>query len=189
VPRPALSLAAVAALTAATGCGADRVTPPDISRPYSTAGPAQREFPQAGISFQAPADWRFDPGQQPLVASTSSGSATIAIWRYPRTEDLPRDDVELDQADGALQQAAKARDESFRVQQSRRVRVDGARGIQLLGTERVAEQERRVRSTHVYAKGAEYVIDTYAAPRDFDTVDRTIFQPLVRTFKIDPPRR
>jgi hypothetical protein len=188
VPRPLLPLVAVAAALMTTGCGADRLTAPDASRPYSTEGPAQREFPQQGISFQAPADWRFDTGEAPLVATTSSGTATIAIWRYPRSEPLPRDDVALDQADGALQQAAKTRDESFRVQQSRRVRVDGARGIQLLGTERVAGRERRVRSTHVYAKGAEYVVDTYAAPRDFDVVDRTIFQPLVRSFKIDPPR-
>jgi hypothetical protein len=188
VPRTALSLAAVVALLSSSGCGADRVTPPDASRPFSTEGPAQRAFPQAGVRFQAPADWRFDAGEAPLVASTSSGTATIAIWRYPRTEPLPRDDIALDQADGALQQAARSRDESFRVQQSRRVRVDGAGGIQLVGTERVAGRERQVRSTHVYAKGAEYVVDTYAAPRDFAVVDRTIFRPLVRSFKIDPPR-
>ena len=189
MPRLAttLSLAALAAL-GATGCGAERVDVPDASRPYTIEGPAQRAFPVAGVSFQAPADWRFDVGQAPLVATTSSGSATIAIWRYPRTEPLPREDFALDQADGALQTAAKTRDETFRVQQSRRVKVDGARGIQLVGIETVAGAERQVRSTHVYAKGAEYVIDQYARTRDFPLIDRTVFQPLVRSFKIDPPR-
>jgi hypothetical protein len=186
VSRPALTAALAATLVA--GCGADRVDVPDVSRPFTVEGPAVRAFPAAGVSFQAPADWRFDVGKDPLVATTSSGSATIAIWRYPRTEPLPRDDIALDQADGALQQAATARDKDLRVQQSRRVKVDGARGIQLVGTEQVAGRERQVRSTHVYAKGAEYVIDTYASPRDFTVIDRTVFQPLVRTFKIDPPR-
>jgi hypothetical protein len=45
-----------------------------------------------------------------------------------------------------------------------------------------------VRSTHVYAKGAEYVIDAYVAPRDFANVDRVVFRPLVRSVKIDPPQ-
>jgi hypothetical protein len=186
VPRPALTAALVALLAA--GCGAERVDVPDVARPYTIEGPAVRAFPAAGVSFQAPADWRFDVGKEPLVATTSSGSATIAIWRYPRTEPLPRDDIALDQADGALQDAATTRDENLRVQQSRRVKVDGARGVQLVGIEQVAGRERQVRSTHVYAKGAEYVIDTYAATRDFALIDRTVFQPLVRTFKIDPPR-
>ena len=186
MPRPALTAALLATLAA--GCGADRLDTPDASRPYTIEGPTERAFPAAGVSFEAPGDWRFDPGKAPLVATTSSGTATIAIWRYPRTEALPRDDIALDQADGALREAAKARDENLRVQQSRKVRVDGARGIQLVGIEQVAGRERQVRSTHVYAKGAEYVIDTYAGLRDFALVDRTVFQPLVRTFKIDPPR-
>jgi hypothetical protein len=45
-----------------------------------------------------------------------------------------------------------------------------------------------VRSTHVFAKGAEFVVDAYAAPRDFALIDRTIFQPLVKSLKIDPPK-
>ena len=186
VSRPALTAALAATLVA--GCGADRLATPDASRPYTIEGPALREFPAAGVSFQAPADWRFDLGTEPLVATTSSGTATVAIWRYPRTEPLPRDGVALDQADGALRQAVKTRDERFRVQRSRRVRVDGAGGIQLVGIGQVAGRERQVRSTHVYAKGAEYVIDTYAATRDFALMDRTVFRPLVRSFKIDPPR-
>jgi hypothetical protein len=45
-----------------------------------------------------------------------------------------------------------------------------------------------VRSTHVYAKQAEVVVDAYVAPRDFVNVDREVFRPLVRSLKIDPPR-
>ena len=67
------------------------------------------------------------------------------------------------------------------------MKVDGARAVELVGTEKVNGRTRRVRSTHVYAKGAEFVIDAYAAPRDFDVVDQSIFQPLIRSTKIDPP--
>jgi hypothetical protein len=190
VRRPAPALLTTTALAAllGAGCGADRVKTPDVSRPFSTGGLAQRAYPAAGVTFQAPADWPFDPGKAPLVASTSSGSATIAVWRYPRTEPLPRGEAALTAAEDALQQAAQARDETFRVQQVRRVRIDGARAIQLVGTERVGSTERQVRSTHVYAKGAEFVIDAYAAPRDFAPFDQAVFQPLLRTVKIDPPR-
>lgn len=186
--RAAHITTALTATAALAGCGADRVDVPDPSRPYSTGGVADREFPAAGVKFRAPADWGFDAGQAPLVASTSSGSATIAIWRYPRTEPLPRDDDAFDAAEQALQDAAKTRDAQFRLQEAKRVRVDGARGIELLGTERVNGRERRVRSTHIYAKGAEIVVDAYAAPRDFPLIDRSIFHPLVDSMKIDPPQ-
>ena len=183
----ALALASAAAVLTA-GCGAARLEAPDPSRPFSTGGTAVREFPVEGLRFAAPADWSFDRGQPPLVASATSGSATIAIWRYPRTEPLPRTDAELDAAGRALQDAARTRDRTFEKQVARRIRVDGARAVELVGTERVNGRPRRVRSTHVYAKGAEFVIDAYAAPRDFDIVDQSIFQPLIRSTKIDPPR-
>lgn len=185
--RPAALLCSVAAVLTTAGCGADRVTAPDASRPFSTGGTAPRAFPAAGVKFTAPADWQFDPGQAPLVASATSGSATIAIWRYERAEPLPRSDGALDDAGRALQGAAKTRDNTFSKQIARRVKVDGARAVELVGTEKVNGQVRRVRSTHVYAKGAEFVIDAYAAPRDFDVVDQSIFQPLIRSTKIDPP--
>ena len=185
--RPVPVLCALAALLA-SGCGAGRVEPPDPSIPFTTGGTAVREYPAVGVRFTAPADWPFTAGQAPLVASTSSGSATIAVWRYPRTEPLPRERAALDAARTALEEAARTRDASFALQRSRRVRVDGAPGIEVVGTERVGGRERRVRSTHVYAKGAELVVDAYAAERDFPVVDRAIFRALVRSLKIDPPR-
>jgi len=146
------------------------------------------EYPDAGVRFQAPGGWPFERGRSPLVASAASGTATVAVWRYPRSEPLPRDEAALEAAREALVDAAKSRDPRFALERSRRVEVDGAPGVELLGTESVAGYERRVRSTHVYAKGAEFVIDAYAAPRDFAAVDPEVIRPLVRSFKIDPPR-
>jgi len=177
---------AAAALTA--GCGRDRLEPPDPARPASALDPAERRYPAAGLRFEAPDDLTFDAGQAPLVASTASGSASIAIWRYPRTEPLPRSEAALDAAADALVDAIKRRDPSFeQVGEVRRVRVDGARGLEVLGTQRVLGRVRRVRSTHLYAKQAEVVVDAYSAPRDFAGADRALFGPLVDSLKIDPP--
>jgi hypothetical protein len=188
VPRPVtLPLACAAALLGA-GCGAERVQPPDPSRPFAIEPPVRRAFPEAGLRFRAPGDLAFGAGRAPLVTSASTGTATIAIWRYPRSEPLPRDDAALAAAREALVRAARTRDATFDLDRSRRVRIDGAPGIELVGSERVAGRDRRVRSTHVYAKGAEVVVDAYAAPRDFAVVDRAIVGPLLRSLKLDPPR-
>jgi hypothetical protein len=186
IRRPA-ALPALLALLAA-GCGAERREPPDPARPFATGAPAERLFPSAGVRFRAPSDLRFERGAPPLVATASTGTATVAIWRYPRTEPLPRDDTALDDAREALEGAAKTRDGSFDLDQSRRVRIDGAPGVQLLGAERVAGRPRRVRSTHLYANRAEVVVDAYAAPQDFAAVDRRLVRPLLRSLKLDRPR-
>lgn len=183
-----MTLACAAVVLAATGCGRERLQAPDPSLPFSTLVPEQRVYPAAGVRFDAPADWTFTAGSAPLVTTASNGTATIAVWRYARTEPLPRGPAALSAARDELERAAKVRDATFKLQSARRVRVDGAPAVQLVATQRVAGQERRVRSTHVYAKGAEFVIDAYTAPPVFDIVDRRIFRPLVASFRIDPPR-
>ena len=186
MPRVLLTAVALAAVLTA-GCGRDRLEPPDPSRPASALRDAERSYPEVGLRFMAPDDWTFEPGRAPLVTSTADGTATIAVWRYPRTETLPREKADLDAAQDALVDAARQRDPRFELDEARQTEVDGAPAIVVLGTQQVAEQERRVRSTHVYAKGAEVVVDAYAAPRDFAKVDRAVFRPLVRSLKIDPP--
>jgi hypothetical protein len=180
-------LLATAALLAA-GCGAARVEPPDPAQPFATSAPSPREFPAAGIRFRAPGDLPFEPSDAPpLVTATSTGTATIAVWRYQRSEPLPRSDTALQDAETALRDAVRTRDPQFEVDRVRRVKVDGAPALQVLGTGRVAGRERRMRSTHVYAKGHEIVVDTYAAPEHFAFADEAIFAPLLRSVKIDPP--
>ncbi len=180
---PILALAALAA-----GCGAERVATPDVTRPVTDGPRAAVAFPAAGLKFDAPRAWRFTEWDAPLVATTSSGTATIAIWRYPRTEPLPRDEPALDAAEEALLGAIRTRDPRFEERGVRRVEIDGAPGIQVVGDQTIAGRPRRVRSTHVYAKEAEYVVDAYAPPEQFAAVDRSVFRPLLRTLKIDPPR-
>jgi hypothetical protein len=185
-PTAALGLAMLAVLTA--GCGRERLQPSDTVTPARPAGTTRQAFPQAGLFFERPANWAFQEGRPPMVASAISGTATVALWRYLRSEPLPRDDAALDAAEEALVAAEEARDGSFALDEARRVEVDGAPAIEVLGTETVAEGRRRVRSTHVYAKGAEVVVDAYAPAEEFERVDAEVFGPLVESLKIDPPQ-
>ena len=168
------------------GCGRERISAPDTIRPATPTGSAAEEFPQAGVFLERPGNWPFVPGKAPLVAAASSGTATVALWRYLRSEPLPRDDAELESAQRALEDAARARDPSFVVEEGRRLEVDGEAAIQLMGTETVAGQKRTVRSTHVYAEGAEIVLDAYAPEQEFARVDREVFAPMVESLRIEP---
>ena len=183
VAAPVLSVCLLVTL----GCGRERIAPPDTVRPATPAGIEPEEFPEVGLFLDRPGNWPFVPGRAPLVASASSGTATVALWRYLRSEPLPRDETALEAAQSALEDAARNRDPSFVVEEGRRLEVDGAPAIQLLGTETVAGQKRRVRSTHVYAKGSEVVLDAYAPEQDFERVDDEVFTPMVESLRIDPP--
>jgi hypothetical protein len=180
---------AAAFLVSATvaGCGRERIEPPDTVRPAAPVGTAQEAFPKDGLFLERPGNWPFRPGRPPLVASTSNGTATIALWRYLRSEPLPRERSAIETAQASLEQAVKARDPSFALERSSRLEVDGAPAIELRGTETIEGRKRRVRSTHVFAKAAEVVLDAYAAPEDFDRVDGEVFERVARSLRIDPP--
>src|SRR4029077_16710732 len=87
VRRPFIALLLAALVTA--GCGRDRLAAPDPDRPFTTGQLTAVQYPAAGLQLAAPTDWGFGSGAAPLVAQTSSGNATMAIWRYPRTEPVP----------------------------------------------------------------------------------------------------
>jgi hypothetical protein len=188
VRRPiAATACTVSAVVTLTGCGRDRIEPPETLRPAPPAGSAPESFPQAGVRLDRPGNWPFAAGRPPLVASASSGTATVALWRYLRSEPLPRGGSQLDDAETALEGAAKTRDPTFALDETKRLRVDGEPAIQLLGDETVAGQKRRVRSTHVYAEGAEIVLDAYAPANEFARLDRDVFAPMIRSLRIGAP--
>ena len=186
--RPVVLLALVLAAPALAGCGRDRLATPDLERPAEPGPPARAAFPKAGLVFQRPSAWRFEPGSDPLVVRGSSGTAVVAVWRYLRAEPLPRERAALEDARGTLEDALKTRDTTFTLDSSRITKVDGAPAIEVLGTQTIAGQRRKVRSLHAYAKGAEVVVDAFAAEQDFRGMDRAVFRPLMRSLKIDPPQ-
>ena len=169
------------------GCGNQQGRPPDVSAPVRPAGATAVTFATQGIGFAAPGGWHVRAGTAPLVATVQSGTALIAIWRYPRAEPLPATRGQLAQARDLLLQAAKARDASFVAAKSAITRVRSHPAIQVRGTETVSGRPRTVRSTHVYAFGAEVVVDAYAPASVFGQVDREAFVPLVRSLKLRAP--
>jgi hypothetical protein len=183
--RPALTLIAAAALLA--GCGNERPPAPDVKTPGGPVGTTAARYPKQGITFTAPGGWRLTPGAAPLVATVQTGQATVAVWRYPRGEALPRSQAQLRAARDALLAAAKARDPTFDALKSSTIRVAGAPAVQVRATETIDGHARMVRSTHVYKHGAEVVVDSYAPAKDFRRVDAQVFRPLLRTLRITRP--
>jgi hypothetical protein len=185
--RPLTALTVTAAV-ALTGCGNRRAAVPDTATAGPPLGTNAAGYPQAGLRFGAPAGWHVEPGHSPLVTTITTGRAAIAVWRYPRTEPLPATTRALEQAKSALLAAAKARDATFAPQDARATRVDGRGAVEVRGTETVEGARRAVRSTHVFAFGAELVVDASAPPRDFARVDRQVFGPLLRSLRVSRPR-
>lgn len=182
------ALAPLALLAAAlAGCGNQRAKPPTVTGVAPAYGFIPVSLPQQGLSFERPRQWRYAAGTPPLLATMTSGLVTIAVWRYPRSEPLPRTQAQLDAARDALVAAAKARDPSFRVIKAKGTRAAHQPAVVIVADETVAGQPRRVRSTHVYAVGAEYVVDAYAPPEQYAQVEDPIFRRVVRTLRVSRP--
>ena len=184
-PTAAISLT-LASLVAA-GCGNERQRAPDVTGTQKPAKATRVAYPAGGVSLAAPPNWYRVAGNRPLVAFIVSGPAIVAVWRYPRKEPLPSAKSELEQAQANLSDAVHARDRSVRIESTKVVDVNGVRGVQLMATERISGQPRRVRSTHLFDRRAEIVIDAYAPPGDFTQLDGLVFQPLLRSLRLRAP--
>jgi hypothetical protein len=184
--------AALAALTltlagALAGCGNEPSEPPVVTTPREAFGWVDYGVPDQGVTFQRPTAWRITPGNPPLLATISSGLATISVWRYPRNESLPTTPEELEVAKDALVAAALAKDPSFKVIKAKGTRAAHHPAVVIIADETVSGQPRRVRSTHIYAASSEVVIDAFAPADQYAKVEDGIIIPLVRTFKITTP--
>ena len=181
--RPlALSLG-VLALALLGGCGYSRTRPPALTRIQPAGGVREVNYLHNTLQFYAPDNWAMETGSAPRVVTLGSGPALITIWRYPRSprQPLPASIPALQQARSALVAAARARDPTFRVISSVVVVLGGVPGVELDALETVRGQVRRVRSAHLYAGGAEIVVDELAPEDLFHAVDRAVFSPLLHS--------
>ena len=183
-----VTLAALLCAALLAGCGETRSRAPGVTAPQPPTAPKGQFFPSAGVRFRAPENWRVQAGQAPLVATVASGQAIVAVWRYPRTEILPRSKTALRKARARLIQASRKRDPRLRLVGSRLTRVDHAPAIVLVAQEIIAGQVRLVRSTHVFADGAEVVVDAYAPPAAFPGANQAVFGPLVASLRLAKPK-
>ncbi|MFL5846125.1 MAG: hypothetical protein ACJ762_15670 [Solirubrobacteraceae bacterium] len=184
----AAALACLLTIAAAlAGCGNDPEKPPVVTTPKDAFGWVDYGAPGQGVTWQRPSAWRITPGDAPLLATMSSGLATISVWRYPRNEALPETVAELESAKDALVAAATARDPSFKVIKAKGTRAAHHPAVVIIADETIAGQPRRVRSTHIYAASSEVVIDAFSPADQYPKVEEGIIVPLVRTFKITTP--
>lgn len=181
-------IAVLLALAALAGCGRERTPVPETGGPGQRLGDNPLSNPAAGYRLIAPAGWVVAAGEPPLVSTISSGPVIVSIFRFARSEPLPKAKDQLDHAITDLIAAAKARNPSFEAIRSARVRVDGRAAIQVRGTQTISGHQRAVRSTHVFAFGGELVIDMLAPVDGFKTVDSVYFRPLLRSLRLSAPK-
>lgn len=184
--RPLLALAVLFACVAA-GCGNARTDPPETQVPDPPQGERVDRYPAAGITYTAPGNWPQIQPQGLRVGGIQNKRATLAIWRYGRSEPLPDTDAELREVERLLIDRVELRDPTFELEKSTRLRRGGARAVELVGRQTVAGLPYGVRSSHVYFAGNEIVFDGYAPPEHFARVDATVFVPVLESLRLTRP--
>ena len=186
-PLAAASIALALAACAA-GCGNERQDAPRVPQAASPSGKRTERLVRYGVTFTHPRNWSNSGGRAPQLASVSSGRAIVTLWRYRRVERLPRSDGDLVRARKALVAAARGRDKTLRIVSARGLRLDGVPAVEIVANEKIGLVRRKVRSTHLYAHGAELVVDAYAPAGEFARLDREAFVPLLRSLRLTQPR-
>ena len=181
-------VALVSAGALLAGCGNSRTPVPSVFAPAAPSSLARLTFPSVGVSFKVPTNWTRATDTPPLIGTFSSGTAVIALWRYPHNGPVPADAGAAAHARTALLNAARARDRSLILNRSKLTTIDGAQAVVLDATETISGQRRRVRSFHLFVRGAEIVLDEYAPPAVFHAVDHEVFSPLNHSLALLRPK-
>jgi hypothetical protein len=169
------------------GCGEQRTRPPDLTHAVKPLCCVDAHLRTEGISYRRPRNWAELPPEGPLVGGVTSRTATVAVWRYLRTEPLPRDRAALERVQTLLLDRVRQRNPTFTLRHAEVTRLGGAPGIELVGTQTAAGYAYDVRSAHLFKDGAEIVVDAYAPTADFPRLDREVFRPLLASLKLTQP--
>jgi hypothetical protein len=178
-------IAAAAVLLA--GCGERRTRPPDLTHAQAPQCCVHTVLRGQGISYRRPRNWAQLAAEGSLAGGVTSRAATVAVWRYPRTEPLPRDRAALEEVETLLLDRVRQRNPTFTLQKSEIVRIGGAPAIELVGSQTASGFGYDVRSAHVFRAGAEVVVDAYAPSGEFPRVDREVFRPLLASLEVTRP--
>jgi hypothetical protein len=184
VAKRTLVLVALPLFGLLAGCGNSRIAVPDLARSQPPSAFRTLAFPRAGIVLRAPLDWAVSSQKPPMVVAVSSGPAVIDVWRYAATGAPPAGPAELTHALRRLIAAARAAQPGLRVIRAAVVQADGHGAVELDTLQRLAGQTRRLRSLHVYLRGAEVVLEEYAPPALFHDVDHSVLSPVKRSLRL-----
>lgn len=184
--RRASAVVVLGCLVLPAGCGNSRTPVPSLTRPASPDGFRTLRFPSAGVSFSAPRNWGSIPQRPPLVTVVASGNAVISLWQYARAAPPPASSALLAAARSSLLHAVRAHQGSVQVLGSSLTRISGAPAIELDAVERIAGGTRQVLSTHVFARGAEIVLEEYAPPVLFRRLRYPVFATVRHSLALTP---
>jgi hypothetical protein len=176
-------LAIPALAAAAVGCGNSRNEPTGLAQLGAPVSLVNYVAPSGDVSFGRPSTWSVTGGTLPKVAQISSGGAVATVFAYPRT-DLPQDSAGAEASRQRLLASLQRRAPSFEVERSRLRKVDGAVAVEIVGRGRITGQKVKTKSVHVYKGAAEYVIDAFARPGQFERADTEAFEPLLATINL-----
>jgi hypothetical protein len=171
----------------ALGCGNERQNAPKLPQAATPSGKREVRLKAYGMTFERPRNWAFVTGRAPQVATVGSGRAIVTVWRYKRVESLPKSNADLLRSRKALVAAVRQRDRTARILFARGTRLGGTPAVVIVANEKIGLVRRKVRSTHLFAHGAEVVVDAYAPMGEFASLDRSAFQPLVRSMRLTQP--
>jgi hypothetical protein len=189
-PAPHFTFLGIGCVTAAlaAGCGNSRTLLPDVNHPVAPSGFQALAYPASGVSLEVPSNWSVVRQRAPVVAVITSGTAVVAVWRFPRNTSPPHGTAAMNSTTTKLIAAARVRDTTLQLIRSRLVSVGDLSAVELDAFERIRGQPRRVRSTHVFVPGAEVVLEEYAPPAMFHAVDHAVFSPVRRSLRLLPAK-
>jgi hypothetical protein len=165
------------------GCGNSRTPVPPFGQPAPPDGVQVLDLPAAGVVLLVPRDWVPGAPSGRLMATIASGSAAISVWSYPRRAPAPVSSAAFARVRSGLLAAARRRDPALRPIRIAAITLAGLPALELDALEHIRGQLRRVRSVHVYAPGQELVLDAYAPPSIFHSVDHAVFSPVKRSLR------
>ncbi|MGI8945589.1 MAG: hypothetical protein ACR2GL_05045 [Thermoleophilaceae bacterium] len=182
--RPTLAAVAVLVLSPLAGCGNDRVGSGSLFDVPGGNVTQKLDYPEAGLAVSVPKEFSVKPADAPQLFRASLNEAFVSSFAYRRSEQLPESRDELRTARRRLVAAAKERDKTFRLRESRLTKVAGAPAIELLGDQTIFEGRLRLRSLHVYKGNGEYVVELAAPRAAFGKLDRASFPGIRRSLKL-----
>ena len=166
------------------GCGNERASAPNGPEAPSRT-PVSLRFARAGLQVQLPQNTRIDRELDlPAVFRASLGEPFASAYAYRRTQQLPRNDRELQAARRRLTAVASRRDATYTLRRSRLVTVAGARGVELLGDQTLARRRFTIRSLHLFDGNGEYVVEVAAPVSGFARFDGPVSGMVRRTLKL-----
>jgi hypothetical protein len=176
-------LLTAASLVLLTACGS-RAPVPQVGGPAPPGGFHLLRYPADGLALMSPRAWSTVASPPPQVALITSGGAVIALWRYPRSGPPPTRAIELRSALRRLIVSARARQPKLKLIGSRIETVGGHPALELDTIQQIGPSVRQVSSTHVFSPAEEVVLEEYAPPALFPSVERSVFAPVRRSLTL-----